>query len=139
MKEITLDELFALPCDDVLIVDIRDEGSVLYGMLPNAVNIPMTKLIDDTDRYVSELKNNKTVVFYCQRGENSKYVAETFEEKGINCYNLIGGYNAFLMAGILKDQNDTETRKRAEESIRKKFHKSIFSPFAKACKNYELI
>ncbi len=139
MKEITLDELFALPCDDVLLVDIRDEGSVLYGMLPNAVNIPMTKLIDDTDSYVSEFKNNKSVVFYCQRGENSKDVAEAFEEKGVNCYNLIGGYNAFLMAGILKDQNDTETRKRAEESIRKKFHKSIFSPFAKACKNYELI
>ena len=28
---------------------------------------------------------------------------------------------------------------KAEESIRKKFHKQIFSPFAKACKNYELI
>lgn len=30
-------------------------------------------------------------------------------------------------------------RARAEESIRKKFHKQIFSPFAKACKTYELI
>lgn len=28
---------------------------------------------------------------------------------------------------------------RAEESIRKKFHKQLFSPFAKACKSYELI
>ena len=27
----------------------------------------------------------------------------------------------------------------AEESIRKKFHKQLFTPFAKACKNYELI
>lgn len=32
-----------------------------------------------------------------------------------------------------------DSRKKAEESIRKKFHKSLFSPFAKACKNYELI
>ncbi len=32
-----------------------------------------------------------------------------------------------------------ESRARAEESIRKKFHKQIFSPFAKACKTYELI
>ena len=32
-----------------------------------------------------------------------------------------------------------ERRKRAEESIQKKFHKKIFSPFAKACKTYKLI
>ena len=32
-----------------------------------------------------------------------------------------------------------ESRKRAEESLRKKFHKTLFSPFAKACKKYELI
>lgn len=32
-----------------------------------------------------------------------------------------------------------ESIKKAEESIRKKFHKTIFSPFAKACKTYELI
>lgn len=38
------------------------------------------------------------------------------------------------------EQDDLEeSKKRAEESIRKKFHKQIFSPFAKACKNYELI
>lgn len=37
------------------------------------------------------------------------------------------------------DSNDEESQKRAEESIRKKFHKSVFSPFAKACKTYELI
>ena len=32
-----------------------------------------------------------------------------------------------------------DTIKRAEESIQKKFHKQLFSPFAKACKKYELI
>ncbi len=32
-----------------------------------------------------------------------------------------------------------EYQKRVEESIRKKFHKQIFTPFAKACKEYELI
>ena len=32
-----------------------------------------------------------------------------------------------------------EAREKAEESIRKKFHKELFSQFAKACKTYELI
>lgn len=40
-------------------------------------------------------------------------------------------------AGVIEIQE--ESIKKAEESIRKKFHKSIFSPFAKACKTYELI
>ena len=32
-----------------------------------------------------------------------------------------------------------ERQKKAEECIRKKFHKQIFTPFAKACKIYQLI
>ena len=39
----------------------------------------------------------------------------------------------------IKDEELEESIKKAEESIRKKFHKHIFSPFAKACKKYELI
>ncbi len=39
-----------------------------------------------------------------------------------------------------KELNAAEDRQqRAEVSIRKKFHKSIFSPFARACKTYKLI
>lgn len=30
-------------------------------------------------------------------------------------------------------------QERAEKSIQKKFHKQLFSPFAKACKKYKLI
>ena len=32
-----------------------------------------------------------------------------------------------------------EKQEKAEESIRKKFHKQLFTPFAKACKTYQLI
>ncbi len=32
-----------------------------------------------------------------------------------------------------------DTQEKAEKSIRKKFHKELFSPFARACKRYELI
>lgn len=39
----------------------------------------------------------------------------------------------------IKDDDPEESRNKAEESLRKKFHKQIFSPFAKACKKYELI
>lgn len=40
----------------------------------------------------------------------------------------------------IKSQADQEEKqKRAEGSIQKKFHKQLFSPFAKACKMYQLI
>lgn len=39
----------------------------------------------------------------------------------------------------MKEITIEESKNRAEESIRKKFHKTLFSPFAKACKTYELI
>ena len=38
-----------------------------------------------------------------------------------------------------KIMTNEEKIDRAEKSIQKKFHKQIFSPFAKACKTYKLI
>lgn len=35
--------------------------------------------------------------------------------------------------------SDAQIQERAEVSIRKKFHKQLFSPFARACKTYQLI
>jgi tRNA(Ile)-lysidine synthase TilS/MesJ len=32
-----------------------------------------------------------------------------------------------------------DKQKKAEESIQKKYHKQLFTPFAKACKTYQLI
>ena len=44
------------------------------------------------------------------------------------------------MNEIINDESLLEEkRKRAEESIQKRFHKRLFSPFAKACKTYKLI
>ena len=39
----------------------------------------------------------------------------------------------------LDDEENAEKQKMAEDSIRKKFHKQLFTPFAKACKTYRLI
>lgn len=137
MKEVTIDELNNYPKEDVQLIDIRDEGSVIYGMMPGAVNITFSDL-DDNAQCVSKLDKDKKIIVYCQRGEKSKDVSELLESMGYDSYSLVGGYNAYLIANI-NDDDLEESRNRAEESIRKKFHKQIFSPFAKACKKYELI
>ncbi len=139
MKEISVTDLLSLDRKAYQLIDIRDEGSVLYGMIPGAENIPYKSLMEKPEEYAESLLKDRDIVFYCQRGELSQNVVEAMEDQGLTrCLNLKGGYNAFLM-DFIKNENIDEVREKAEESLRKKFHKQIFSPFAKACKNYELI
>ena len=56
-----------------------------------------------------------------------------------NCYSLAEGYVGYVRSGMKNEADREEKREKAEESIRKKFHKQLFSPFAKACKMYRLI
>lgn len=138
VREITIAELMSLPGESYLAVDIRDEGSTLYGMFPKAVNIPINQIMEEPGAIAGKLPENKKIVLYCQRGEKSKEAAEVLEAAGVEAYSLSGGFNAFLMNTLREDQDDS-AREKAEDSIRKKFHKQLFTPFAKACKTYELI
>jgi len=138
MKEITIFELNQLNVDSYILIDIRDEGSAIYGMIPGAVNIPSGRFIDGIEIVTRELQNDKAVILYCQRGEKSRDISQLLEDRGYNSYSLQGGYNAYLLS-VMEEEDSIQKTKRAEESIRKKFHKSIFAPFAKACKTYNLI
>lgn len=138
MKEITIDDLNNCPKESIQVIDIRDEGSTLYGMLLGAINIPLSEFDDDNKNWINKLDKDKKIILYCQRGEKSQEIAEQLEIMGYDSYSLAGGYNAYLIKSI-EDDDIEESKKKAEESIRKKFHKQIFSPFAKACKNYGLI
>ncbi|MDO4475777.1 MAG: ATP-binding protein [Lachnospiraceae bacterium] len=138
MREITIEEIRDLEQGSYQLVDIRDEGSAIYGMMPGAINIPATWFEREPDASREKLDESRKVILYCQRGEKSQDIADQLEELGIDCYSLAGGFNAFLMDSVRND-NDEECRKKAEESLRKKFHKQIFAPFARACKTYELL
>ena len=138
MKEFHIAELKNYSENAIQLIDIRDEGSVIYGMIPGAIHIAFSQFENDMEDCVGKLQKDKMIIVYCQRGEKSKDIASQLEDLGFDSYSLAGGYNAFLMDAIQTDDLE-ESRKKAEESIRKKFHKSLFSPFAKACKKYELI
>ncbi|MCR5836452.1 MAG: ATPase [Lachnospiraceae bacterium] len=139
MKEISVKELEREDKDSYILVDIRDEGSVLYGMMPNAISIPTEQFENNMEEVSLKLSKDKKIIVYCQRGENSIKIAERLNDFGFDAYNLKGGFNSFLLESLSKEEESEEYKKSVEESIRKKFHKSIFSPFAKGCKNYELI
>lgn len=138
MKEITIQQLKQLPKEDYQLIDIRDEGSIRYGMIPDAICIPAASFDSEIDQCIEKLDQNRKIVLYCQRGEQSREIAEQLEVRKLDAYSLSGGYNAFLMDTVLNESNE-EAQIKAEKSIRDRFHKQIFTPFAKACKTYDLI
>ena len=138
MKEITISQLKERNSSEYQLVDIRDEGSVIYGKMPGAVNISAALFEEEPDAAIAKLDGSREIILYCQRGEKSRDTAELLEGRGFTSYSLAGGYNAYLVE-LMEEEEDENYQENVEVSIRKKFHKQLFSPFAKACKTYELI
>ena len=139
MNVINISQLSEMQKESYVLIDIRDEGSILYGLIPGAISIPAEELKQDTQKYLDSIDKQKKLIIYCQRGQISVEIAELLEEYGRECYSLEGGYNAYLVSQIEVNNQENDKQEKAEKSIRKKFHKQIFSPFAKACQKYQLI
>ncbi|MBR3039287.1 MAG: ATPase [Lachnospiraceae bacterium] len=138
MKEITFKELGELPKNSYELIDIRDEGLIAYGMIPGAIHVFIEDL--ENSRTLQDIPKDKKLIFYCEIGRRSKEIDDTLDYlKDRDCYSLEQGYVGYIRSNIESDSQKAERRNKAEESIRKKFHKQLFSPFAKACKTYKLI
>lgn len=117
-------------------VDMRDEGSVAYGTIAGAICLSPEKI----KMRCEELPKDKKIVLYCMRGVISAEMAEELREDGYEAYSLQGGYYKYLSAKMLEDAaHEQERLEQIELSIRKKFHKVLFSRFAKAINEYELV
>ena len=125
--------------DSYVLLDIRDESSVGYGIIPGAVHIPEDKI----DEKIDEVSSGRKVVIYCTRGVFSAECAGRLrEQKQIEAYSLEGGYTGWILENIKIEEEKEENGSRKddiEKSIRKKFHKQLFSKFAKAINTYELV
>ena len=138
MKEITFDELIRLPKNSYELIDIRDDGLVAYGMIPGAIHIFVDDLENSSE--IQEIPKNKKLIFYCEIGRRSSEIDDTLENlKGYDCYSLEKGYVGYVRSRVSSDTDKEEKKKKAELSIQKKYHKQLFSPFARACKTYKLI
>lgn len=147
---ITWSELAESKAESYKIIDIRDEIAFDFGHVPGAVNIKQKEFDDDFDKLKAEVFNepDKTYVIMCVRGEASADIAQLLNENGINAVNFEGGYNKWLVEKLNNEnEKNIENKKnkelsRTEEielSIRKKFHKQLFSKFAKAINEYDLV
>ena len=139
MREITLEELENMKKGSFVLVDIRDEGLRAYGMIPGAVAIDFDADEDEIYRKISELPKDKKCIFYCEVGRKTRDIGGIPYLEGLDCYSLEGGYIGYVRSSMTKEVDGESRQKKAEKSIQKKFHKQLFTPFAKACKSYELI
>ncbi len=138
MKEITYDEFIKLNKKSYTLIDIRDEGLTAYGMIPGALNIYIEDL--EKSEELSSIPKEKELIFYCEIGRRSAEIDDTEGYlEGRDCYSLEGGYVGYVRSEMKSEADIEEKRKKAEESIQRKFHKQLFTPFAKACKTYKLI
>lgn len=139
MKEISLEELNKLQKDTFILIDIRDEGLRTYGMIPGAISIYFDREPEEIQSDIAKLPYDKKLIFYCDVGRKTRDLDEDLVSQGRDCYSLEGGYIGYVRASMANEEDAEEKRQKAEQSIRKKFHKQLFTPFAKACKTYKLI
>ena len=121
-----------------MLIDIRDEGLVAYGMIPGAVHFPMEEFTEKAGSGSLPFEKTKKLVLYCQIGRKSREIDEDLLN-GRECYSLAGGYIGYVRSCVSSENDREERQKRAEECIRKKFHKQLLTPFAKAGRDYQLI
>ncbi len=139
MKEITYEELNNLQKDSYILIDVRDEGLRAYGMIPGAHAIDIESGPDAIRDDLKRIPQDKKLIFYCEIGRKTRDLDDSEFSEGRECYSLEGGYLGYVRAEMSNEESLEDKKKKAEESIQKRFHKKLFSPFAKACKTYRLI
>ena len=133
-NEITVQELKTLSENSYILIDMRDEYAFGYGHINNAINIPQ-KLLDENHLELSKLSKNKKLIIYCKSGIISRETVDILCQNGYDAYNLSGGYCEWLRIKL----EHLQIAEDVEKSIRKKFHKNIWSKFAKAITSYQLV
>ena len=82
----------ALALPDVQVVDIRNPGEVVAGMIPGARHVPLPEL----GRRLGELREGAPVVVYCAGGWRSSVAASLLRARGFaDVSDVLGGYAAW--------------------------------------------
>jgi rhodanese-related sulfurtransferase len=84
--------------EDARIVDVRDAGEFASGHLPDALNIPVGKLVER----ISELEKlkEKPIILCCATGMRSNKACGELKKQGFTkLFNLSGGIDTWVGAG----------------------------------------
>ncbi len=117
---------------ELIIVDLRDSTAFSYGHIPNAINLKPAEV----EAFVNSSK--LTTVLYCMNGKKSEALAKELKAKGVNVLVFKDGYFGYIKEHSKQLVEDGICEK-VELSLRKKFHKTLFSRFAKGINEYNLV
>ena len=76
---------------NAVVLDVRTEGEVIQGIIPNAINIDIYKG-QGFIYMLEELDKTKNYYVYCRSGSRSRQACSIMNRLGFqNAYNLMGG------------------------------------------------
>lgn len=130
---ITVEELRNMNPDTYQLIDIRSESEIAHGAIPGA-----TAILGEEISSSEQTDKTKKLIICCSRGRNSIDLAAELCEKGLDAESLEGGYIAWLM-DYMKRQEEADFAKNVEQSLRKTYKKRIWSKFCRAINTYELV
>ncbi len=119
--ELSVQEFATLDLNEYYLIDIRDTLSYSYGYIPGSKNISNDELNTKYREY-----EDKKVIVYCKKGEVSKDTVKYLREKGLDAWNLTGGYLAWLVQNIDLDNKDKDDKSyclEVERSLQKNSEK----------------
>ncbi len=94
--------------DKIKLLDVREDDELLVYRVPNAVEIPLTRLRDSLD----ELDKNTQYICVCAVGLRGYIAERILKQKGYKALNLVGGVKSFRDAieveTISKSSSDVE-------------------------------
>jgi len=130
---ISVKELKQMDESSYQMIDIRDRTEIDHGAITGAVAIKPEEIENS-----SQIDVSKKLIICCSRGNFSNEVADVLRKKGLDAESLDGGYTAWLIERMNEPQQPGRA-KEVEQSLRKKFRKTIWSKFTKAINTYELV
>jgi rhodanese-related sulfurtransferase len=82
--------------DDFMLFDIRSDGELVQGVLPQAEHLPMHLI----PLRIAELPKDKDVILYCHSGARSYHACAYLAQQGYeNVINLRGGILGWARSG----------------------------------------
>lgn len=79
---------------NINIIDIRNKEKYNDNHIPNSINIPAEKLIQEPKKY---LQKEQTYYIYCQKGITSPNICKILSNFGYDVVNIKGGYESYIL------------------------------------------
>jgi rhodanese-related sulfurtransferase len=99
VSNISQQELLEADTNNLVIVDVRTPEEFQQGHVPNAINVPLSEIIDNPAILTSS--KEKPIVLYCRSGYRAGKAAEALHKNGHqNLQHLEGDMQSWLKAGL---------------------------------------